>query len=46
MITVPIIPDTSPIKYHFNAVPMPLGRRFTHLILLMTGFVASYLAAV
>lgn len=46
MITVAMIPDTSPIKYHFNAVPMPLGRRFTHLVFLMAGFVASYLAAV
>ena len=25
MIIVPIIPDSSPAKYHFNAVPMSLG---------------------
>ena len=25
MIIVPMIPETSPAKYHFNAVPMPLG---------------------
>lgn len=25
MIIVPMIPDRSPAKYHFNAVPMTLG---------------------